>query len=80
MTKGQMWTPGMLSEPGIIGKIQTTDELIKKMRDNNTDPAQIEILIKYKKHLEEQLVIFTDSGCIRKTHHDGVCIPRRDNT
>jgi hypothetical protein len=75
MTKGQIWTPGMLSEPGIIEKIQTTDELIKQMRINN-DTAQLELLVAYKKHLEEQLKIFTDVGCYRKTHHDGVCIPK----
>jgi hypothetical protein len=78
MTKGQIWTPGMLSEPVITEKIQTTDELIKQMRINN-DIAQVELLVAYRTYLEEQLKIFTDKGCIRKTHHDGVCIPRRDN-
>jgi hypothetical protein len=64
-----------LNEPGITAKLRVVDEKIKLLQIE--DAHQLHLLQEYKKYLEQQLKIYTDASCIRKTHQDTGCIPPR---
>ena len=62
------------NEPTITVKIQIVDEKIRECEAVN-NLGLLSMLYEYRRHLEQQLQVFTDIGCIPKTHTDTGCIP-----